>query len=439
MAYIYPVSGTVPAIGPLYPVAKDPNAPGDNAVLPVSWDVKGAAGDGFAGTATPDALVKVSAANGATTIAGIQAEELPDSPEIERGEQATVTKRFRMPYNSGRQLLSVLYRGVILQDSEISPTYGVPNLYRILSTRIQREKPEMCIFTIVSEGLTFDLPPDEFSLTPVELGINILKHPRYFFALDPNGPNGKAKVKVGDIEVTIGNILSSIIRAIQAYQDSPFFPNASNINGLIQLNIINQIVPDSHGYLQVQYYNPTFNRAAKEIADPPNWYSGLNADKPAGNWPYAIVNIPSNTPGIQLALAAAQEIVQKIWRVEDNPYLVGFQMQWSTYFNFCPAISPGGYIEDPIAAGVPDYFTNSQGIFDYVAALNPQCYSSDGTSDGLANISWLRKSDDLDYQRTWFKQTRTWIGSAYGAWDSDIFSGGPRPSVPTDYSPLPQY
>jgi hypothetical protein len=421
---IPPVSGTVPATTPS--VFYDPNGGG---IIPVSWDVKYDLSDGLAGTFTPTGAVKASSANGATTIGGVQVEELSDSPEIERGEQATITKRFRLPYDSATQLIAILGRGVVLQDLG-------GNLYRVLSARIQREKPEFATLTIVSEGLTFDLPPDEFSIMPVELGINIMKHPRYFYALNPNASLDSYNTLAAK---------QAIIRAIQTYQDSPFFPVSSSLNGLlngqVHNNIVGQMVSGKFVYTAPNpNYQPQFtttNTGADRIVNSIPSAATQNGD-PNPAVIYKSFNVATQDEGnkISMALAAAQEILLKIWRMEDNPYLVGYQITWGVYYNYCPELSPGGYIEEPISYGLPDYFTNDGTIFDAFSILNPQCYSANGASGGAVSISWLRKADEVDYQRTWFKVTRTWIGSAIGAWDTDIFSSNDRPNAPSDYRRL---
>ena len=143
-----------------------------------------------------------------------------------------------------------------------------------------------------------------------------------------------------------------------------------------------------------------------------------------------------------MAVAAAGEIIQKLWYQEDTPYVAGFQVTWSQYY-FAPVYeNPGGYVENPFGI-VPDYFLSpsqdgSNTIFDLMAQINPQCYSDNGSSNGNVNISWLRKADEVEYQRTWFKVTRTWIGSPIGHWDAQIYSGGERPQLPANYLPLPK-
>jgi hypothetical protein len=99
-------------------------------------------------------------------------EELPDSPEIERGEQATFTHRFKCDPATAFALLSAYGRGVMLKDSN-----GV--ITRVLTSRIQQQKGNYVILTMVSEALSFDNPPDEFDCNVTELNPAIEKHPRY--------------------------------------------------------------------------------------------------------------------------------------------------------------------------------------------------------------------------------------------------------------------
>ncbi|WP_155459429.1 hypothetical protein, partial [Streptococcus pneumoniae] len=64
-------------------------------------------------------------------------------------------------------------------------SYGF--LYKVLSARAQRSKGEQGTLTLVLEAASFDSPPDEFNIVPVELGLNIIKHPRYFHAFLGDG------------------------------------------------------------------------------------------------------------------------------------------------------------------------------------------------------------------------------------------------------------
>ena len=154
----------------------------------------------------------------------------------------------------------------------------------------------------------------------------------------------------------------------------------------------------------------------------------------------------ADDPNLRVAMAssAALEIIQKIWRMEDSPYVVGYQITWSEFHFRPPPLNPGGYIEDPKTANppLPDYFgstkyppspANEDSIFYKIASTNPQCYSSTGQLGGTTSISWLRKADEIEYQRTWFKVTRTWLGAPIGAWDKQLYSTDGRPMFPTDY------
>jgi hypothetical protein len=257
--------------------------------------------------------------------------------------------------------------------------------------------------TVVMEAKTFDSPPDEFSITPVELGINIIKHPRYFYAFlgDGYGSTTEAQNQM-------------VIRLLQDYMENV---SANYRDAIIQLLNDSLDVPDANG-TQPQ---------------PPEWSAADNS--------YLPLNSSHWVTGTRGAKLAALEIIQKYWRGEETPYVVGYEMTWSQYYFVAPAINPGGYVEDPMFEAtpqLPDYFfsrvfppDSAYTIFDYLAAHNPQCYSYDGTADGQVVISWLRKSDQIDYQRTWFKITRTWLGSPIGYWDTQLYTQGSAPNPVT--------
>jgi hypothetical protein len=99
-------------------------------------------------------------------------EEYPDSPEIERSEQATITHRFICDEYTGGILISAYYRGVLLLDS-----YG--NVTRVLSSKLNHKRANLYDLTITAEGVSFDPPPDEFSVETSELNPGLDKHPRY--------------------------------------------------------------------------------------------------------------------------------------------------------------------------------------------------------------------------------------------------------------------
>lgn len=330
-------------------------------------------------------------------------ENEPDSPIIERAEQATAQGRLKMAWSACLAFLPLIGRGTFVTDS-----FG--NVWRILSSQIQRFRSGQTMGTLsyTAESISFDSPPDEYQMVPVELGINIIQHPRYFYALYPTPNDFNTNVKlsgsVAGTMTTVANIKQTIIRAIQTYQDSPYFPSP----GALQIfndpkeNIINQIV------------------SSKLVVT-------------INNVQYTYDNTVGTVASISMALAAAGEIIQKLWYQLDTPYLVGFQVTWSRYYFKPVYMNPGGYIESPLGI-VPDYFMSptqdfSTTIFDEMPLFNPQCYSDDGTSAGEVDISWLRKSDEVEYQRTWFRVTSTWIGSPIGNWDKQLFSEYDAPDI----------
>lgn len=331
------------------------------------------------GTPNPDGQITVASSDGT-----IQFEELPDSPEIELAEQGTIVHRFRTSWSDGFSRLQGLPRGLLQTDS-----YG--NTYRILSSKLSSDRGTLCYLTVTSEAVSFDTPPDEFACTPVELGINIIKHPRYLYALLPNYAQSQNQTPTPPPADTPAQITSkqAVLALIQQYMDTISIPPAQN-------GVLSNLAIKSSVQTQVTTY----------------------------------------------AEAAAQEIVQKLWSQEDSPYVVGFQIVWAQYFWFPQFLNPGGYIEDPISTGgLPPYFGSPDGdynistIFDKLAELNSQCYQ-DFYTGGL-NISWLRKADTQEYQRTWYKVTRTWIGSAIGHWDTNIYSQLPRPTTWQPNNPNP--
>ena len=94
-------------------------------------------------------------------------EEFSDSPTIESAEQMTCTHRFRVPANAVDYLTQAYHRGGIRIDS-----YGTR--WRILSVQFQQERGGYngtATMTIVEEAMGVDVPPDQFEVTPVELGI----------------------------------------------------------------------------------------------------------------------------------------------------------------------------------------------------------------------------------------------------------------------------
>lgn len=346
------------------------------------------------GTATPAGAIMVQSAGETINIDNLPLEELPDSPEIERAEQATITHTYRTSWSEGLNYINFLGRGLVVQDS-------YENFYLILSASLKHETGGTALLTLVMEAKSFDSPPDEFSVVPVELGVNIIKHPRYFYAFLGDG--------YGSVSEQQNQM---VIRLLQDY-----FENTSAQYRRAIIKMLN----DSMGH-----------DAGGGTQQPPQWDRTTEAYE-AGAF----------VKGTNIAKRAAMEIVQKYWRGEETPYLVGYEITHSQYFFVSPDMNPGGYVEDPMTEAspqLPDYFFSdvfppdpSSTIFDFLAEINPQSYSSTGLSTGDVNISWLRKADQVEYQRTWFRLTRTWIGSPVGFWDTDLYTQGRRPQTASDY------
>lgn len=329
--------------------------------------------------------------------------EDPNSPQIERAEQATITHTFGLSYQEAMDWLAVLHRGTI--HAETGPD-GWVRYYMVLSASVQRKPGRMASLTVVTESKSFDSPPDEFSCVPVELGVDIVKHPRYFYAFVGNA-SMPGTLASGDSVGGLGSkteILNQMV--IRLYQDYKDNSSANYRDAIIQM--LNYSLGDETG---------------SGTSQPPAWNKSTEA-------------YPTDAfvAGTDMAKRAMMEIVQKYWRGEETPYLVGYEVTWSQYFFRPPFLNPGGYIEDPISeGGLPDYFWSTgwpdvgNDIFFGFDVYNPQSYSVDGTLGGGVNISWLRKADQIDYQRTWFKVTRTWVGSAVGFWDVDLYNQGSRP------------
>jgi hypothetical protein len=261
---------------------------------------------GRPGTPSLDSQIIVSKGGVDVSIDEIGIEELPDSPIIERAEQATITHRFRVSWNNGVTLLAVLPRGLIRIDS-----YG--NYYKLLSSEIKPEKAGYGILTTVEEGASFDSPPDEFECVPVELGLSIIKHPRYFYAFLGDGVGSTTEQQNQMVILLVQNFFEN--------------PNYAFRNAIIKL------------------LSASIGSGTGSGSQPPP----LSA-KSDGTYKYPDGALISGT---DLAKRAAMEIIQKYWRGEETPYVVGFQIRWSQYFFYNDFINAGGYIESPITDAVP--------------------------------------------------------------------------------------
>ena len=403
-------------------------------------------------------------------------EEQPGSPRVERAEQCTCEHRLKMDKQSGVYYVQNMPRGTVVTDTGA-------NLWRILSCEYERESDLYVILHYVMESLSFDSPPDDFSIHASSLDLNIIKYPRYWRWLCPyQGDN--TPIQINNIQASVTILKEAIIRMIQNYIESPFFPTQNQTNSLIQVNIINSL---NTGGFQFHYTNPTFN-PAKKIVDPVVW-SGLNSDIPSlgnPNCAYYLISSASayaqddpDIGPIHMAIAAAKELISKLWRQEDTPYLVGYDVVWTQYFFQPVFLNPGGYLEDP-RDWVPSYFmspgttwppenlapvpqsdplvypptwepgtgnadlvapvdTGNSTIFDQLVSINPQCYSSDGKTTGQLVLSSLREADDFEYERTWFKIPHKWKVAPIGKWDSDLYLdyGVDAPQTVSDFNQNP--
>src|SRR6266446_3298590 len=106
-------------------------------------------------------------------------EEDAASPEIERGEQGTLTHKFRCDVNTGLVMIQGLTRGRILTDS-----FG--NVTKVLTTRLIRAKGDYYDLIVTAESLSFDTPPDGFRVQTIEQNFPLEKHPKYYPLITSN-------------------------------------------------------------------------------------------------------------------------------------------------------------------------------------------------------------------------------------------------------------
>lgn len=407
---------------------------------------------GVVGTAPPAAATIYTDVNNAT----VTLQEDVGSPVIERGVQCTAQHTFKCTYSQGVSILGQLGMGTIVVDSA-----GL--FWRVLTATVQADsesKGNSAKLITVSECLSLDTPPDEFQVNSVDLGIDIIKHPRYFPNLYPTD---------AELMNLTGQIKETIIRAIQTYRDSPFFPTAATLYGLINGQVNNIIAAGlGNGTFVITIPNPNFRpqfsfQADLSIRDGsvaivPTAAATSDGQTNDTTIPVAVnaatVSTFYDKDSISLAIAAAQEIITKLWRMEDSPYMPGVEVKYSQYTFLPPYLEMGSKLQDPTFI-IPAYFIQpdrplselpprgggppsppppiGDNIFVPNALLNPQDYSADGTVTGTTQISWLRKCDEIQYERTWFKRTQTWVGSAIGYFDKQIYSANERPKTPSDY------
>lgn len=404
-------------------------------------------------------------------------EEQGGSPKIERAEQCTCEHTLKLDKASGILYWASLPRGTIVNDS-------AGNIWRVLSCDYTRESDLYVMFHYVMESLSFDSPPDDFEFNDISLDLFIIKHPRYWRWLSPYAADNAALPlgpNPGDAQGSLQILKESIIRIIQNYIESPFYPSQLMTQNYLQANILDGL---ANGNFQIPVTNPTF-KPGKTNVSPVVW-SGLATDIPGlgnPNCPYYLVPItyawqqddPTAGP-IHMAIAAAYELISKLWRQEDTPYIPAYEIVWTQYFFQPVYLNPGAYTEDPRDV-VPSYFMGAPvagfanigsiprakqsdvgpvdaldnadnvaaaghlngSILDKLVAINPQLFSSTGTTAGELTISSLRCSDSYRYERTWFAIPHKWKVACVGKWDRDLFPlyGANAPQVVTDFNKNP--
>lgn len=285
-------------------------------------------------------------------------EELPESPEIERGEQATFRHTFKVDWVSGVLINQAIGRGQYIVDSN-----GF--LYKVLTCSLQKQKGDIALLIITSECLSFDNPPDEFSVHANEINPEIEKHPKFF--------------------PIMGNGIDTDPYNLDDFGDVV-------IPGVLTGPQIVQVCKNA--------------AAAISVAGQQDQLATLSVD--------AILDD-------EVRDLALLDLFPRYLRGESTFYLAGWKVVWSSYFWLPPLLDGGGYIQDPVEeGGLPSYFWSStlepdgeNILLDLAQETNPQIYEN--------GISWLRLADEVDFSRTWFRLTRTWIGGPLGQWDKFIY------------------
>ena len=333
-------------------------------------------------------------------------EEDPESPEIERGEQCTCRHTFYCDFNTYWGIINGFGRGTIVMDTH-------NNIWKVLTCTGQpmRGSPFKYRVVLVEESVSFDTPPDKFRIEAIELNPDLTKHPRYAFLT----PQEKQL-------------------AAASANSTSFATFAKMANGI-------STIPHTPGTFDM-LDGTTFTITTSSPASAPGG-SSAGENKIGTN---------------QQHYVAAYELMTKLFCGEQTFYLPGFRIQWTQFYwlppgtrnsdgTRTPPLHPGGVIQDPIFTGTLPYFfwntdnpqTNNpnHSVFDAMANYNPQLYSSDGTSGGSTAISWLRLVDmPVEWERTWFAVTRTWLGAPYSHWDRYLYTNISSPYPPPPSDPL---
>ena len=102
-------------------------------------------------------------------------EEYDDSPSFESGDQGTITHRLKADINTAYTLFQANQRGTTSVDSS-------GNICRVLNINMKPITGTGAVYwdlTVISECISFDQPPDEFSVEITDLQPGLELHPRY--------------------------------------------------------------------------------------------------------------------------------------------------------------------------------------------------------------------------------------------------------------------
>ena len=341
---------------------------------------------GLPGTPQPANSIKQVIAT-VDTVPGTFFEEMPDSPQFDFGEQGTVRHTFECDWAiTFQNLIPLIQRGQIFLDS-------FQNYSKIINTTVHYMPGNRCHIEITAEGLNWGIPPDEFSIEPMEINPDIFKHPRYNY-----GPGG-------------ANLASGYGLTAQE-------------KGLIRWTLAQNSITAYDAYQNI------FSSNGAQMA-------GGNVD-----WTNGVV-------GNTIPKRMAWEIIQKSWRGEDTFYLPALVVTYSSFYYNPVQVCPGGFIDDPtnsiFGPSIPYFFWSRNGTNDH-ASNNNILQAPEGRLNNLFSngVTYLRKCDSVTYQRTWFKLTQTWVGaptgpsdgtSTYIYWDPDLYA---IPTTPIGPLPNPK-
>ncbi len=294
-------------------------------------------------------------------------EEYPDSPTIERSEQATITHRFVCDESTGIDMITTFGRGTILTDSFLNST-------KVLTTTLTHNRGGFYTFTMVSEGLTFDNPPDLFSIEIVELNPAAEKHPRY------SDLSYQDRYTVRNANITDASDLSTQYESvISTFTGGPSGsnPGAAQFPGppvpRNQYNEAKELLLKLHKG-EDSFYLPGYKISWSQYFWSPQ---------------------PLNAGGFIEDPIGSGTLPFYFWSLNGS--------------------------EDPGSQTQPGIFSNSW--FADLAAANPTIFGT--------GISWLRLADSVDYERTWYKITHTWQGGPLGQWDQQWYIVNPQQAYQT--------